>query len=103
MSRFPPKKLYNIDSRSNLCRRFPGQSDSGYSKPGPLSSKQNKRAHQASEPEPEPEDDIRYEPITESFIFEDQIIDPCYVVLPFSTEEEIANACNPHRNVSLTP
>jgi uncharacterized C2H2 Zn-finger protein len=35
------------------------------------------------------EDDMRYEPITEEFLFEGEMIKPCYCVLPFVTDEEV--------------
>ena len=35
------------------------------------------------------EEDIRYEPITEPFLFENMIIHPCYVVLPFVSDSEV--------------
>eukprot|EP00094_Tigriopus_californicus_P002881 TCALIF_02778-PA protein Name:"Similar to Zfp26 Zinc finger protein 26 (Mus musculus)" AED:0.10 eAED:0.11 QI:493/0.33/0.28/0.71/0.5/0.28/7/0/1223 len=41
------------------------------------------------EEEDDEEDDIRYEPITEPFLFEREIIHPCYVVLPFVTDQDI--------------
>ena len=96
---------FETDSSNDLYRHIAGhhstESIPGFSKPGPLSSKQNKRAHQAYEPEPEVEE-VRYEPITEAFIFEEQIIHPCYVVLPFANETDVEVACNPTRNVSST-
>ena len=33
------------------------------------------------------EDDVRYEAITEPFLFEEQVIYPCYVTLPYVTDE----------------
>lgn len=36
----------------------------------------------------------RFEPITEDFMYEDQIISPCYVVLPYVSEEEVEAAGN---------
>jgi hypothetical protein len=50
--------------------------------------------------ETEEEEEVRYEPVTEAFMFEKQVIHPCYVVLPFSTPSDIEKACNPPRNVS---
>ena len=41
----------------------------------------------------EDEDDVRYEPITEAFIFENEIIHPCYCVLPFVADEEVETLC----------
>ncbi len=41
----------------------------------------------------EEEDNIRYEPITEAFVFEDQIIHPCYVVLPFVADADVEVEC----------
>ncbi len=41
------------------------------------------------------QEDVRYEPITEDFMFEDMVISPCYVVLPHVSEEEVDAACNP--------
>ena len=40
-------------------------------------------------------EDIRYEPIAEDFMYEDQVISPCYVVLPYVNEEEIEAAMYP--------
>ena len=47
-----------------------------------------------AEPEPEPmvQEEPTYEPITEDFLFEDQVISPCYVVLPYVSEEEVEAA-----------
>lgn len=39
------------------------------------------------------EEDVRYEPITEPFVFEEQIIHPCYVVLPYVTDPEVEAIC----------
>ena len=41
------------------------------------------------------DEDIRYEPITEDFMYEDMVISPCYVVLPYVTEEEVDAAMYP--------
>ncbi len=41
----------------------------------------------------EEEDNVRYEPITEAFVFEEQIIHPCYVVLPFVKDHEVETMC----------
>ena len=47
------------------------------------------------------EDDVRFEAITEPFLFDEDIIYPCYVTLPFVTDEQIQAACLPtHRMVS---
>lgn len=35
------------------------------------------------------EDDVRYEPIKEPFFFKEQLIYPCYVALPYVTDEQI--------------
>lgn len=35
------------------------------------------------------DEDVRYEAITEAFLFENQIIYPCYVILPFVNDQEI--------------
>jgi cobalamin biosynthesis protein CobT len=34
-------------------------------------------------------DEQRYEPVTEEFLFEGEMIKPCYCVLPFVTDEEV--------------
>ena len=41
----------------------------------------------------EEEEDVRYEPITEAFVFEDQVIHPCYVILPFVTDNQVETFC----------
>lgn len=38
--------------------------------------------------------EVRYEPITEDFMYEDRVISPCYVVLPYVNDEEVEAACN---------
>ena len=43
------------------------------------------------------DEDVRYEAITEAFLFEQQIIFPCYVVLPFVTDKEV-EACTEKPN-----
>ena len=48
------------------------------------------------------DDDVTYEPITEPFMFEDQIIYPCYVVLPFVTDLVVEAACNPRASISVS-
>lgn len=53
------------------------------------------------EEEDEEEDDIRYEPITEPFLFEGEIIHPCYVVLPFVTDKDIEVCIRKSANVSI--
>lgn len=40
------------------------------------------------------EEQQRYDPITEDFMYEDQVIAPCYVVLPYVSEEEVEAAGN---------
>uniref|UniRef100_A0A0K2TH55 C2H2-type domain-containing protein n=1 Tax=Lepeophtheirus salmonis TaxID=72036 RepID=A0A0K2TH55_LEPSM len=40
------------------------------------------------------EEDVQYVPIMEDFYFEDMIIHPCYVVIPFVSDEEIEAACS---------
>jgi len=57
------------------------------------------------EEEDEPEevrdrtDDQRYEPVTEEFLFEGEMIKPCYCVLPFVTDEEVESITR--RNISV--
>ena len=41
------------------------------------------------------DEDVRYEPIVEDFMFDDMVISPCYIILPYVTEEEIEVAQNP--------
>ena len=41
------------------------------------------------------DDDVRYEPIVEDFMYEDKVISPCYIILPYVTEEEIEAASYP--------
>ena len=41
------------------------------------------------------DEDVRYEPIIEDFMFDDKVISPCYIILPYVTEEEIEVAANP--------
>merc|ERR1719412_153868 len=41
------------------------------------------------------EDEVRYEAITEPFLFEEQVIYPCYVTLPFVADELVDEACFP--------
>lgn len=96
---------FESNSSNDLYRHIAGNhsqevTPATYSRPGPLSSKQKRAAQQQAYEEMEVENEPRFEPITEAFIFEDQIIHPCYVVLPFSTKKDIEDACNPHRNVS---
>ncbi len=51
--------------------------------------------------EEEEEEEVRYDPITEDIEFEEETISPCYVVLPFVTDEECEAARNPPpQNVS---
>ena len=46
------------------------------------------------------EDDVRFEAITEPFLFDEEVIYPCYVTLPFVTDDQIQAACLPtHRMV----
>jgi hypothetical protein len=95
-----PSQRYLLKNNYLNANIAGAEAASGYSKPGPLSSKQNRRGQQqAASQEVEAEEEVRYEPITEAFIFEQQIIHPCYVVLPFSTQEDIDRACRPYRNV----
>ena len=59
-----------------------------------LEAEQQAAIIRAAEPEPEPmvQEEPTYEPITEDFLFEDQVISPCYVVLPYVSEEEVEAA-----------
>merc|ERR1711997_814508 len=43
------------------------------------------------------EDDVRYEAITEPFLFEEQVIYPCYVTLPFVSDELVDAASLPQQ------
>ena len=48
------------------------------------------------------EDDVRYEAITEPFLFEERVIFPCYVTLPYVADELVEAACSPrHEMVSI--
>ena len=48
----------------------------------------------------EDEDDVRYEPITEPFLFEGQVIYPCYCILPFINDAEVEASCRRSITVS---
>lgn len=50
------------------------------------------KTEQMEQDQVESSPDQRYEPITEDFMFEDRVIAPCYVVLPFVSDEEIEAA-----------
>jgi len=62
-------------------------------KPGPLSYKLRQQKLLMEE-NGMLDEGPRYEPIRDVLLFEEQIIHPCYVPIPFVTEEEIAEACN---------
>ena len=95
-----PLCKFASQSSNDLYRHIVGvHSQESYSRPGPLCSKQNRQGQPAAAAEVE-EEEMRYEPITEAFLFENQIIHPCYVVLPFSTKRDIETACKPNKNVS---
>ena len=47
------------------------------------------------QPQVNDDDDVRYEPIVEDFMYEDKVISPCYIILPYVTEEEIEAASYP--------
>ena len=64
-----------------------------------LEEVENEAAMDDDQPE-QLSDDLRYEPITEDFLFEDNIISPCYVVLPYVTQEEVEAACDEPIEVS---
>ena len=91
---------FESSSSNDLYRHIAGRhtNEARYNKPGPLSSKRKQNSFDSMETE---EEEVRYEPVTGAFMFEEQVIHPCYVVLPFSTEMDIEKACNPRRNVSL--
>ena len=57
-------------------------------------------APETPEKQPESDDDVRYEAVTEAFLFEGQIIYPCYVILPFVNDADVEAACNPRSRVS---
>ncbi|QQP54268.1 Uncharacterized protein FKW44_007046, partial [Caligus rogercresseyi] len=42
----------------------------------------------------EEEEEVQYAPIMEDFYFEDMIVHPCYVVIPYVSDEEIEAACS---------
>ena len=46
------------------------------------------------------DDDVRYEPITELFLFEGAVIYPCYCILPFISDSEVEASCKRSINVS---
>ena len=50
------------------------------------------KTEQMEQDQVESSPDQRYEPITEDFMFEDRVIAPRYVVLPFVSDEEIEAA-----------
>ena len=50
----------------------------------------------------EDDDDVRYEPITEPFLFEGQVIYPCYCILPYISDAEVEASCRRSINVSAT-
>ena len=53
------------------------------------------KSEEISSQEPqEPVEEPRYEPITEDFMYEDMVIAPCYVVLPYVSDEEVEAAGN---------
>ena len=69
----------------------------------PTTFKEESVEQQQQEPmETTYDDDVTYEPITEPFMFEDQIIYPCYVILPFVTDVEVESACNPRRSFTVS-
>ena len=49
----------------------------------------------------EDDDDVRYEPITEPFLFEGQVIYPCYCILPYMTDGEVESSCRRSITVSV--
>ena len=55
---------------------------------------ENTTKQEPQEEEQEEEQDVRYDAITEDFMFEDMVISPCYVTLPYVSEEEVEAAGN---------
>lgn len=48
------------------------------------------------------DDDVRYEPIAEPFYFKDQLIYPCYVILPYVTKKQIKTLGKAPKEVGQT-
>eukprot|EP00096_Caligus_rogercresseyi_P001049 TRINITY_DN1164_c0_g1_i2.p1 TRINITY_DN1164_c0_g1~~TRINITY_DN1164_c0_g1_i2.p1 ORF type:complete len:881 (+),score=237.82 TRINITY_DN1164_c0_g1_i2:102-2744(+) len=49
----------------------------------------------------EEEEEVQYAPIMEDFYFEDMIVHPCYVVIPYVSDEEIEAACSISQQATL--
>ena len=49
----------------------------------------------------EDDDDVRYEPITEPFLFEGQVIYPCYCILPYINDSDVEASCRRSITVSI--
>ena len=47
------------------------------------------------------DDDIRFEPVTEAFLFEGQMIRPSYCVLPFVTDEEVEQYTSRNNEIAV--
>jgi len=66
--------------------------------PSPEPEESHEEEDEVEEPLAVDEDDVRYEPISEEFVFESEVITPCYVVLPFVTDQEVENVTR--RNIA---
>ena len=103
--------LKQDDDTSLIFRSNPSSPSTPQSSPedlakvdSPTTFKEESVEQQQQEPmETTYDDDVTYEPITEPFMFEDQIIYPCYVVLPFVTDLVVEAACNPRASISVSP
>merc|ERR1719336_1141973 len=73
--------------------------------PQPQDEPQDEAMEVASPPNESPtspsseDDDVRYEPITEPFLFEGAVIYPCYCILPFISDSEVEASCKRPINV----
>ncbi len=61
---------------------------------------QEQMAAAAAAANAEEDEDVRYEPITEPFLFEGQVIYPCYCILPFVSDAAVETSCKRPISVS---
>ena len=70
--------------------------------PMEVTQEEQQASPEGSNPSSEDDDDVRYEPITEPFLFEGQVIYPCYCILPYISDAEVEASCRRSINVSAT-
>jgi hypothetical protein len=67
--------------------------------PEPVAQPQQQQPQEEEDNDETEEEDVRYEPITEPFLFEGQVVYPCYCILPYVSDADVEATCK--RSISV--